>query len=77
MAEGTVGSILNGLAGATAGVGSAATRARTAPATAQPAVGASSGGSASARRGARQIVNVDGQNFDRKAPRGTYLNIVI
>ncbi len=24
----------------------------------------------------RQVINIDGKNFDRHAPRGTYLNIV-
>ncbi|HXP95315.1 MAG TPA: hypothetical protein VN809_01295 [Telmatospirillum sp.] len=27
--------------------------------------------------GTRQVINIDGQSFDRRVPRGTYLNIVV
>ncbi|PKU24325.1 hypothetical protein [Telmatospirillum siberiense] len=33
--------------------------------------------SSQSRATPRQVINIDGKSFDRYAPRGTYLNIVV
>jgi hypothetical protein len=38
--------------------------------------GKSSAKSSRSQAPLRQVINIDGQSFDRRAPRGTYLNII-
>lgn len=58
--------------------GSAAARAQTSTVAASASASSTGGnGAGTASTANRQVVNVDGENYNRNARRGTYLNITV